>query len=341
MKSSLEHLAASYASIAIIGMCKNAGKTEVLNYLIKRYSNADDILGLTSIGRDGEALDQATFTKKPKIFVNQGTLIATAKKSLFLCDFTKEILYTTGIKTPMGEVVIVRALSAGYADIAGASMVQELVKVKELLYSFGASRLLIDGALSRKSLSSPILTDGIILSTGAALSKSVTRVISETVHTVRLFSLEPIEDERLKSLAEKNGENNVVVIINRDYSTATLKVISSLHCSKELIDSLAEDSSYVLINGAVTDKLLIDLLAKRQLLNKLTLIVQDPTKLLISEDALAKFLHTGASIKVLKKSPLLAVTINPTSPSGYDFNGEEFKEALQKRIPIPVINVYN
>ena len=42
MKSSLEHLAASYASIAIIGMCKNAGKTEVLNYLIKRYSNADD-----------------------------------------------------------------------------------------------------------------------------------------------------------------------------------------------------------------------------------------------------------------------------------------------------------
>ena len=85
----------------------------------------------------------------------------------------------------------------------------------------------------------------------------------------------------------------------------------------------------------------MDLLAKRHLLNKLTLIVKDPTKLLISEDTLAKFLHTGASIKLLKKSPLLAVTINPTSPSGYDFNGEEFKEALQRKIPIPVINVLN
>lgn len=341
MNTSLLSLVDSYNSIGIMGMCKNAGKTEVLNHIINGYAKADSVLGLTSIGRDGEELDIVTSTKKPEIFVMENTLVATTRSSLALCDFTKEILSTTGINTPMGEVIIVKALSAGYVDLSGPSIVQELLKVKEQLFSFGASKIIIDGALSRKSLCSPRVIDGCILATGAALSRSMPRVISDTLHTVRLFSLRSIEDKKIIQIAEENRENNVVVIIQKDYSTKVLTVISSLHCSKEVTEALTEQSSYLLINGAVTDRLLDSLLSLRKLIKDLTLIVKDSTRLLISEEALSKFLGFGASIRVLKESKLLALTINPTSPEGYDFNPQEFKEALQEKVDIPVINVFN
>lgn len=37
------------------------------------------------------------------------------------CDITKEILYATDFSTPMGDIIIVKALSDGYVDIAGPS----------------------------------------------------------------------------------------------------------------------------------------------------------------------------------------------------------------------------
>ena len=104
-------------TMSIVGMCKNAGKTTMLNWLLTA-GHLRGTLGLTSIGRDGESTDVVTGTEKPGIFVREGTLIATAKDMLRLGDVTKEILMTTGIPTPLGEVVIMRARSAGYVQLA-------------------------------------------------------------------------------------------------------------------------------------------------------------------------------------------------------------------------------
>ena len=75
----------------------------MLNWLLEQ-GKLQGVLGLTSIGRDGESTDIVTGTEKPGIFVREGTLIATAKDMLRLGDITKEILMTTGIPTPLGEV---------------------------------------------------------------------------------------------------------------------------------------------------------------------------------------------------------------------------------------------
>ena len=55
-------------SMSIVGMCKNAGKTTMLNWLLA-HTGRRQILGLTSIGRDGESTDVVTGTEKPSIFV--------------------------------------------------------------------------------------------------------------------------------------------------------------------------------------------------------------------------------------------------------------------------------
>ena len=64
-------------TMSIVGMCKNAGKTTMLNWLLTQ-GHLQGTLGLTSIGRDGESTDVVTGTEKPGIFAKAGTLIATA-----------------------------------------------------------------------------------------------------------------------------------------------------------------------------------------------------------------------------------------------------------------------
>ena len=132
-------------TMSIVGMCKNAGKTTMLNWLLTA-GHLRGTLGLTSIGRDGESTDVVTGTEKPGIFVREGTLIATAKDMLRLGDVTKEILMTTGIPTPLGEVVIMRARSAGYVQLAGPSITTQLRSVSESFFALGAEKSVIDGA---------------------------------------------------------------------------------------------------------------------------------------------------------------------------------------------------
>ena len=112
MVPELEKALAGAKTMSIVGMCKNAGKTTVLNWILQN-TGRERVLGLTSIGRDGESTDVVTGTEKPSIFVPEGTLIATAKDMLRLGDVTKEIMATTGIPTPLGEVVVMRARSDG------------------------------------------------------------------------------------------------------------------------------------------------------------------------------------------------------------------------------------
>ena len=93
MSAELLQLLNGVQTMSIVGMCKNAGKTTMLNWML-HHDRLQGTLGLTSIGRDGESTDVVTGTEKPGIFVREGTLIATAKDMLRLGDTTLEIMET-------------------------------------------------------------------------------------------------------------------------------------------------------------------------------------------------------------------------------------------------------
>ncbi len=165
-------------SMSIVGMCKNAGKTTMLNWLLA-HTGRRQVLGLTSIGRDGESTDVVTGTEKPSIFVPAGTLIATAKDMLRLGDVTLEILMTTGIPTPLGEVIIM--------------ITAQLREVSRMFFELGATQSIIDGALGRKSLGARNVADGIVLCTGASYNMSMEKVIEDTANFCRLMDLPKAE----------------------------------------------------------------------------------------------------------------------------------------------------
>ena len=97
-----------YDSVSIVGLAKNAGKTVTLNYVIEKSFTEGIKLGITTTGRDGEKNDLVTNTEKPTIYVTEGVLVATSSQALLISDAKTEILATTGIKSPMGEIIIVR-----------------------------------------------------------------------------------------------------------------------------------------------------------------------------------------------------------------------------------------
>ena len=74
-------------------------------------------------------------------------------------------------------------------------------------------------------------------------------------------------------------------------------------------------------------------------INEIIFVVDDYTKIFVDTDVFNTFIKKGGNLKVLEKTNLIAVTVNPTSPSGYSLNKETLKESLQKEINVPVINV--
>lgn len=332
MMNTLTGLIAPYRSVSIIGMCKNAGKTTVLNQIIREAAHNGTVLGLTSIGRDGEDKDLVTGTKKPGIYVAEGTMIATAADLvLHHCDVTKEILDTTGIHTPMGEVVLLRALSDGNVQLAGPSMTSQLAAVRDLFFAAGAQRVLIDGALSRKSLCSRKVSDATILCTGASYHKSIHTVVSDTAYQCRILTLPETRDTALSQIAASTDRETVLL---------TASGAQPLPTGAKLEDALRKEAAQaVFFGGALTEHTLKPLLMSPVSLQGLRLVVRDSSKILLSQDTFAKIARRGGTVEVIDSVNLVALTVNPFSAYGTHFDPVELRQRMEDATELPVFDV--
>ena len=313
-------------AVAIVGMCKNAGKTTVLNSVIKDMD--DRTLALTSIGRDGETVDVATVTPKPDVYVHEGTLFATASDILKYCDVTTEILDTCGIYTPLGEVVAARARSDGNIQIAGPSTVEGLRKVHTVLRSFGAEITIFDGAISRKSLSVPTLCEEFILSSGASYSPSMSQTVTDTAYFVRLFLSE------LADAAVCDADGKFILFTDEEMLTAD--------SGAELTGIVRRKKSFrrIRLHGAVTDSIIKPLTECG--LKNTELVADDPSKLLLERKMYELCIARNIQIKVERRSRLCAVTVNPYSAYGAAYDRNAFFDAMQAALAgtdVPIFDV--
>ena len=337
MKPTLRELIAPYTSVSIIGMCKNAGKTTVLNQIIRELSAAGCVLGLTSIGRDGESKDLVTGTQKPGIYVREGTLVATASELiLHHCDVTREVLSATGISTPMGDVVVLRARSDGNIQLAGPSLTSQLATVREDFFRMGAEKVIIDGALSRKTLCSRKVTEATILCTGASYHKNIDTVIEDTAYTCEILTLPETRDDALRRAVEEMSDPRSILIAGDE---GVWTVPAGMAPENALRDPRAAGARAVFFGGAVSEFLMKPLLMSGEKLEGLAFVVRDSTKLLLKQDSYEKLRRRGAVLQVLDSVNLTAVTVNPFSAYGFHFPKEELMARMEARVGLPVINV--
>lgn len=241
MENPLKRAVLENRSLAIVGMSKNAGKTTVLNRLISLLEKKEELVpALTSIGRDGETTDIVTGTAKPGIWVRAGTLVATASDLLRYCDVTREILDTTGVHTPLGEVVVFRALSDGVVELAGPSMNDQMEALRDTLAGMGADIVLIDGAISRKSLAAPAVSEAVILCAGASYSPDMDTVVADTAYACGLLMLPKAEDAhgRQHMLSGAATDAATAQLALRDGDEITVRDGSRMLLSRPLYERL-------------------------------------------------------------------------------------------------------
>lgn len=340
MANNLAKLASNEKCLAITGMGKNTGKTTVLNYLLNFTENDCD--AVTSIGYDGEETDQVTATSKPAIFVKAGTIVATARELIKFSDFTREILYATNFHTALGEVIVMRAKTSGFVRLAGPSIMSDMSALVKMLHSFGAVRVIIDGALARKT--SLIAASSCILATGAAFSLDVEHLITQTCFFADLFRLNAPSEQIVEKFCGHfinvmNGDKNEnrCLICQNDL---VIDAGSSLEINTaKVIARCAEEKAFVLFDGVVTFRIVDYLLKTCKNIHNLCFIAKDPSRYIISSCQFYQLRKRNVLLYVLNPIRLVAITFNPFALNNLRMDCQLVVNRLQKLTGLPVINV--
>lgn len=323
----------NHRSLAIVGMDKNTGKTETLNYILRRIPQSVK-LAVTSIGTDGELRDLVSGTPKPEISLREETLFGTAERYYAGRKLTSEVLDISSSSTAAGRIVTARVLTPGKVMLSGPSSTKELERWVVNAGDFGAQLTITDGALSRRSLASPAICDAMVLATGAAFSTDTKKIVRETAHAVELMKL-PQTHGMLKAKAGKLKGG--IWGIYSDGSAKTLGMATTF--SGGLPEAAAlEGMEAVYIGGALTDRLLSALRPHKPVPE---IIVEDFTKIFVSASSLGIWKLAGGKISVLRSSRLIAITVNPVSPGGAKLDSQSLVRELTHATGIPAYDVRN
>lgn len=324
-----------YKSIATIGLEKNVGKTETMNYILKRLRNEGVVTGVTSIGIDGETVDIVTDTSKPEITIYEGMIFVTSEKHYAKKRFQAEILDVSEKSTALGRLVTARALGEGKVLLSGPSNGSWVKDIITEILKKDVDSVLIDGALSRLSVGSPIITEGIVLSTGAAVSINPKEIIKKTKHIVNLLKLDCLEDREKEKIIDL--EDGIYKILWQQNSINKLPIRSVLNFS-QLEENIFEEECSIYITGVLTERF-IENLTRQKFLRNLEIIVKDFTKIFVSGEILNRFIKKGGKLKVLLKTKLIAITVNPVAPTGHLLDSRELIKAIGEFTEVPVVNL--
>jgi hypothetical protein len=334
----LNRLKDNYNTLSIIGMAKNAGKTTALNYLIEQAMDDGICLGITSTGRDGETIDLVTCTEKPKIFLETGAIVTVPVKLYEQADAGLEILRMTEYGTPLGQILICRVAESGYVQIAGPLSVKDHKKLCAEMIAFGAEIVLIDGAIDRKSIAAPGISDGVIIATGAVISRSMKKVVEETLHLVNLYSLPALTDEPVRKRISENSAEEQIILFDKNKNARLLDLKTGLSAGRYLDEVIDEETAFIYIPGALTLSVVSDIHPAK--FRHARIIVKDATKIFIESSPWQHLTKKGFRVEVLEPLKVAALTVNPYSPAGYSFDHEILLAEMRHAIPtIPIIDV--
>ncbi|HEX7292394.1 MAG TPA: hypothetical protein VF250_14840 [Conexibacter sp.] len=327
------------ARVALVGLAKNTGKTVALGAILAELEARGETIGVTSIGRDGEASDAIDDAiAKPPILLPAMALVATTEPLLERGDARAEVVLRTTHRTPLGRVVVARLLERGAVEVAGPTAAQDVGEVVATMRRLGAERLLVDGSIDRRAGASPRLADGVVISTGAVLSADLDQLARRTRAAVELLTLPAVSDPGLRARAA--AVSGSALVFEDDEPRPLDPAI--VHDRVEQVVPLLRarpDAQAVVVRGALVEPLL-DQLARVRRGAPLTAIADDATRVFLSRGTVARYRARGVELAVLQPIPLLAVTTNPVAPLRHRFDPEELRARIAAELPgVPVLDV--
>lgn len=329
MRSFIEEIL-KYNSLSIVGLEKNTGKTECLNYILRGIKDSGRRIAVTSIGVDGESRDQLCRTPKPEIELFEGMVFVTSEKHYREKRLTAEVLDVSELRTSLGRLVTAKVICPGKVLLSGPVDTATLKLLIENLVYFGADTVIVDGALSRLSLASPVITEAMVLTTGAVVSADIAQLVRKTKYAYDLICLERAIESLLLQEIDKG-----IWAIDEDGEIHDLEIPSVFLLEKSGGD-IFRYGRRLFVAGAVSDKLLQFLRMQKE---PVELVIRDFTRMFATPESFYAFLKKGGKLEVVWQTKLLAVCINPQSPGGFCMDSDVLREAMQQQLDVPVFDV--
>jgi hypothetical protein len=302
-----------------------------LNAIIKTYQN--ESLAITSIGLDGELIDNVTSLPKPRIYVYEDMIVATAAECLDVTEAEYEVLLETDVRSALGDIKIVRIIKAGNCLVGGPSTIVSMERIIKILKTFKVDKILIDGAFSRKTISKT--SDACIFAVGAVKSPDMDQVISAAKLTIRQFALPkiPAEYEHLEAY-------ETITLIDHEGGERVLSIDSVLSDPEVIFGLVDETTRFVYLPGALSQQFAKEYIRRRRT-SLPDIILKSPTHLVLPENIMGQLFQAGIRIFVINPINLIGVAYNPFSPTGYVFDEIQFRQSLIGITSLPIINVMN
>jgi hypothetical protein len=351
----LSDLVAGTRRLALVGLAKNTGKTETLAAILSEHAAAERQVGVTSIGRDGEEHDVIDARiDKPRVHLQAGNLVASTGALLRASALAHERLVQTGVRTPLGEVVVARLLQPGIVEVAGPSAAADVLAVSEAMAQLGAEQVLIDGAVDRRAASSPAVADGLVVATGAVLGRDIEQVLAATVDAVEVVRLPLAADGRAGALDALPGALDaredpdgarVGAVLDADGERVVPQRRLVLSGEPADVAALLREhprAHTFAVNGALSERFLEGLLSARteRAGRELRILAGDHTKVFLSHRAPSWYRRQGIWIEVLDTIELKAITVNPVAPQSHRFDSARLRELIAGAIAgVPVVDV--
>lgn len=159
-------------SLFVVGTGKNVGKTVAMRAVYEAACDAGLSVALTSIGRDGEAIDVGDAQPKPRLLLQPGTIVATARGVLPRSPASR-LLGLSDLQTASGPLLYAQVAHAGFYELVGPPTASGIREAVEALAQW-AEFIIIDGAIDRVAALAGG-RDAVIVASGAAAGGDVER----------------------------------------------------------------------------------------------------------------------------------------------------------------------
>ncbi len=311
--------------LAIVGICKNAGKTTILNAIIQHHSSIK--WGVMSTGRDGEQEDVLYKTPKPQVHLNQGAIFCADATTLDAHGSAVSILRKTIWQSGGKQLWIARAEQEIYTEIGGPQSVSAQIACANLIIRLGAEKVLIDGSLDRKSIALSDSLDALILAVGAGYG-DVTAIREELTRLLSLSSV-PSYHEISPAVRKNLLDAELVQLRYKDKWHKT--ELSSLIGAEKAVLKLLDDNpspEAIYIPGAYTEQVHNRLGSAL----KCKLIFRHPECIKLGSKELAGFLKEQHPLCLIPFN-IQALTLNTSAIGAPPQDADSFRHAIRSSFP--------
>ncbi len=345
-------------SLAIIGMAKHAGKTTTLNRLLVEWPYGPEperVVAMTSIGLDGELRDTVSGRDATRIYAPRGVIIVTAQESVRRCDATMEIVSVLDFQTAMGKLVMARALSDGYIELAGPARASDIKAIEDAVREVEPDAFfVVDGALSRISTAGHGFTAGAILCVGSVYGGNPDKPAEAVAQAAKMLSLPQAEPLLCEVVSKVSEEVRLMLCLPQlerkeaceesdpadvtGYEVLPLEG-RALGSADQLLTALRNNSPKEgglpptpVLRGVITDRYIKELL-KDECFKDLTLVVEDGTRIFLDRITIRRLEQKKIKIRVLTTVDLRLISANPTDANGTLYSSEDMVAAIKRALP--------